>query len=171
MNNSTNHIEQEIARAWSILETVVDPEIPVVSVVDLGIVRSIKIETPEQEISITITPTYSGCPAMDVIATSIRLAMFSHGYRDVQIKQELSPAWTTDWITDKGKSKMKAFGVAPPQRSYASAGTLFAAPEKVQCPLCDSTDTRLLSEFGSTSCKALYQCNSCLEPFDLFKCH
>ncbi len=155
---------------WKILETVMDPEVPVLSIVDLGIVR--KLECRSNEAIITITPTYSGCPAMDVIAVNIKMELLAQGFKKVEIKQVLSPAWTTDWMTEKGKEKLKAYGIAPPHpRQQVCDQELFAPHETVQCPLCNSFHTRRISEFGSTACKSLFQCNDCLEPFDYFKCH
>jgi ring-1,2-phenylacetyl-CoA epoxidase subunit PaaD len=153
--------EQKI---WELLKEVPDPEVPVLSVLDLGIVRNIKIN--EDEVEVIITPTYSGCPAMDMIAMNIKLALIENDFTKYKITTVLSPAWTTDWMTEEGKQKLKAYGIAPPW-SYASSDQ-----EKIiQCPQCNSTNTKLLSEFGSTACKALYQCQDCKEPFDYFKCH
>lgn len=146
----------------SILEEVCDPEVPVLSVLDLGIVRDVKIN--DEEIEIVITPTYSGCPAMDMIAMNIRLALIENGYSKIKITSVLSPAWTTDWMSEAGKEKLKAYGIAPPWSDASSDHV----PE---CPQCHSSNTKLLSEFGSTACKALYQCQDCKEPFDYFKCH
>jgi ring-1,2-phenylacetyl-CoA epoxidase subunit PaaD len=161
--------EQEI---WDLLETVPDPEVPVLSVNDLGIIRNVRTIVPSQSVEITITPTYSGCPAMDAISMNIRMALLQRGYKDIKIKTVLSPAWTSDWITEKGKQKLKAYGIAPPmQKNKGNAVELFAEPENVQCPQCNSYDTTMISEFGSTACKSLYRCNSCDEPFDHFKCH
>ena len=142
------------AKIRTVLQTVMDPEIPVVSVVDLGIVREVTDDR------VTITPTYSGCPATEVIERSIREALDAAGYRDVAIETELAPPWTTDWISDKGKAALKAYGIAPPDLAKAAT-----------CPLCGSTDTEEVSRFGSTPCKAQWRCKSCLEPFDRFKCH
>ena len=138
----------------AVLDTVMDPEIPVVSIVDLGIVRDVTGER------VVVTPTYSGCPATHAIEMAIRGALDAAGLRDVAIETHLSPPWTTDWITERGKAQLKAYGIAPPERSYT-----------VECPQCGSTDTREISRFGSTPCKAQWQCNACLEPFDRFKCH
>ena len=138
---------------WAVLAEVADPEIPVISVVDLGIVRSVE---PDRVVS---TPTYTGCPATQVIERDIRDALDSAGYRHVRIETALSPAWTTDWITAEGRRKLHAYGIAPP-----TTGT-------VACPQCGSTDTEEISRFGSTPCKALWRCRACAEPFDLFKCH
>jgi ring-1,2-phenylacetyl-CoA epoxidase subunit PaaD len=159
-----------VKNAWQILETVCDPEVPVLTIVDLGIIREVKING--QTIEIVITPTYTGCPAMDMIAMNIRLAFAEKGFNNIKITSILAPAWTTDWMTEKGKEKLKAYGIAPPNpKQQVCDQQLFAAAEAVQCPRCDSYHTRRISEFGSTACKALYQCSDCKEPFDYFKCH
>jgi ring-1,2-phenylacetyl-CoA epoxidase subunit PaaD len=139
---------------WTVLKGVPDPEIPAVSVLDLGIVRSV------EEGKVTITPTYSGCPATQFIEQSIREALDAAGYRDVAIETKLAPPWTTDWITEEGKEKLRAYGIAPPDLAKAAT-----------CPQCGSTDTEEVSRFGSTPCKAQWRCKTCLEPFDRFKCH
>ena len=139
---------------WAVLKDVPDPEIPAVSVLDLGIVRSV------DEQKVVITPTYSGCPATLFIEQSIREALDAAGYREVAIETRLAPAWTTDWISDEGKEKLRAYGIAPPDLAKAAT-----------CPQCGSTDTEEVSRFGSTPCKAQWRCRSCLEPFDRFKCH
>ena len=155
----------------NLLEDVYDPEVPVLSVLDLGIIRNISFHESGAPV-ITITPTYSGCPAMDVISMSIRLKLIEHGYRNVEIKTVLSPAWTTDWMTEKGKEKLKAYGIAPPNpKQLVCMPDLFQQEESIQCPHCNSYHTKMISQFGSTACKALYQCNDCKEPFDYFKCH
>lgn len=170
-----------------VLLRVMDPEVPVLSILDLGIVRDIKIENQVHEtpgkysvqthgkIIITITPTYSGCPAMDVIRMNIRIAVIEGlGIQpgDFEIRTILSPAWTTDWMTEEGKQKLKAYGIAPPNHSAAvCTPDLFAEEEAVQCPRCNSYNTTMISRFGSTACKALYRCEDCREPFDHFKCH
>ena len=138
----------------AVLEAVMDPEIPVVSVVDLGIVRSIAAD------KVTITPTYSGCPATDFIERSIREALDANGYRGVAIETVLTPPWTTDWISDEGKARLNEYGIAPPDLAKAAT-----------CPRCASTNTEEISRFGSTPCKAQWRCKDCLEPFDRFKCH
>jgi ring-1,2-phenylacetyl-CoA epoxidase subunit PaaD len=166
------------AAIWKILEQVYDPEIPVLSIVDLGIVR--EISWPDSAIPpmgcdsaiIIITPTYSGCPAMDVIAMNIRFALLHNGFKNIKIDTVLSPAWTTEWMSEAGKQKLKAYGIAPPNsRQCVCDPTPFQAEEAVQCPRCNSYQTQLVSRFGSTACKALYQCIDCKEPFDYFKCH
>ena len=158
--------EKEI---WQLLEEVKDPEVPVLSVTDLGIVRS--VSTHDDNIEIVITPTYSGCPAMDVIAMDIRLKLIEKGHRHVSVRQQLSPAWTTDWMSEEGKQKLKAFGIAPPNPKQQYCTTEMFRQEAVQCPRCNSYHTELISQFGSTACKALYRCLDCEEAFDYFKCH
>lgn len=153
----------DIEAIRQILETVTDPEIPVLTIADMGIVRDIKINNTEVEV--VITPTYTGCPAMDMIAMNIKLALIENGYSNIKITSVLSPAWTTDWMSEEGKRKLKKYGIAAPDKRFAIAA------DGVECPLCNSTNTKLISEFGSTACKALYQCNDCKEPFDYFKCH
>jgi len=157
-------------KIWSILEEVTDPEVPVLSVVDLGIIR--EVNTANEGIEIVITPTYSGCPAMDVIRTNIRMVLLERGFKDVKIRTVLSPAWTTEWMSETGKQKLKKYGIAPPNPKQQVCDTrLFDANEAVQCPHCNSYHTTRISEFGSTACKALYVCKDCKEPFDYFKCH
>ncbi len=181
MDTSIPHIDTAITpstpveekRIWSLLADVYDPEVPILSIVDLGIVR--KVEVPDDLnhwISITITPTYSGCPAMDVIAMNIRFSLLTNGYKKVHISTVLSPAWTTEWMSDAGKQKLKAYGIAPPnsQQSVCHPGA-FQEDEAIQCPRCNSYHTTMISRFGSTACKALYKCLDCREPFDYFKCH
>ncbi len=166
----TGATDISVYKIWSVLDTVTDPEIPVLSVTDLGIIRDVAVSA--EEVEITITPTYSGCPAMDVIAISIRMALAENGFSNVKIRQVLAPAWTTDWMTEEGKRKLKEYGIAPPAyKQQFCADGLFAADEAVQCPLCHSWHTHKISGFGSTACKALYQCDNCKEPFDYFKCH
>ena len=158
------------AAIWKILEQVNDPEVPVLSVIDLGIVRNVEVQN--DEVIVTVTPTYSGCPATDVINMSIRMALLENGYKSIQLKTILSPAWTTEWMTEAGKEKLKAYGIAPPKpQQVVCTPESFQQEEAIQCPLCNSYHTKLISRFGSTPCKALYQCEDCKEPFDYFKCH
>lgn len=157
----------EIEQIWEWLEDVKDPEVPVLSVVDLGVVRS--VELIDGEYLIKITPTYSGCPAMQVIETDVRKKMQAQGFPNVKVETVLSPAWTTDWLSENGRRKLKEYGIAPPV-DEVDKSLLFAEQTPVPCPICDSKDTKMVSQFGSTSCKAHYQCNDCLEPFDYFKC-
>jgi ring-1,2-phenylacetyl-CoA epoxidase subunit PaaD len=151
---------------WKILEQVTDPEVPVLTITDLGIVRDVKLNGDEVEV--IITPTYTGCPAMDMIAMNIKLALLENGYHKIKITSVLAPAWTTDWMSEDGKRKLKAYGIAPPH-SIARSG--YSSDRVIECPQCNSSNTKCISEFGSTACKALYQCNDCKEPFDYFKCH
>jgi ring-1,2-phenylacetyl-CoA epoxidase subunit PaaD len=156
---------------YSYLEEIKDPEVPVLSIIDLGIVRDVVMHD-DDEVEVMITPTYNGCPAMDMIATSIRIMLATLGFKKYKVTQVLSPAWTTDWMSEEGKRKLKAYGIAPPNdRQPVCTPGLFAADEAVQCPQCNSYHTHRISEFGSTACKALYQCDDCKEPFDYFKCH
>jgi ring-1,2-phenylacetyl-CoA epoxidase subunit PaaD len=164
------------AQIWSLMESVMDPEVPVLSVLDLGIVRKIEVEENAKNeairIEVFITPTYSGCPAMDVISMSIRMILLENGYKNVVITQVLSPAWTTDWMSEEGRKKLHAYGIAPPNPVQQVCRTDYFAPhEAIECPHCQSFHTHRISEFGSTACKALYQCDDCKEPFDYFKCH
>lgn len=155
---------------WRILEEVPDPEIPVLSICDLGIVRDVLIRE-DSGVEVVITPTYSGCPAMNVIEINIRATLQEKGYEPVIITTILSPAWTTDWMTEAGKEKLRAYGIAPPQGSSSDKSVLFGEARRVACPRCQSENTELVSQFGSTPCKALHRCLDCLEPFDYFKCH
>jgi ring-1,2-phenylacetyl-CoA epoxidase subunit PaaD len=158
---------------WSVLESVVDPEIPVLSIVDLGIVRSVTMEPLEKgrsRVRVGITPTYSGCPATEVIRLSVRTALDQEGYNDAIIEEVLSPPWSSDWLTDAGRRKLESFGIAPPAKSVSNPRHLLRAAPVVACPRCGSHATERVSEFGSTPCKAHYRCTSCLEPFDYFKC-
>jgi ring-1,2-phenylacetyl-CoA epoxidase subunit PaaD len=164
-----NTISKE--KILSILETVTDPEVPVLSIIDLGIVRNIETEA-SGKIKITVTPTYTGCPALDVINMNMRMALIDHGFTNVEIRNTLSPAWTTDWMSEAGKQKLKAYGIAPPNiKQQVCTQEAFQKEEAVQCPHCNSYNTQLVSRFGSTPCKALYKCGDCKEPFDYFKCH
>ena len=153
---------------WQILEEVPDPEVPVLNLLDLGIIRDVRFN--EDEIEVVVTPTYSGCPATSMINMSIKLKLIEKGFNNLKITNQLSPAWTTDWMTEEGKQKLKAYGIAPPVYSKNS-DELFSKTDEVECPLCGSKHTHLVSQFGSTACKALYQCDDCKEPFDYFKCH
>lgn len=153
---------------WQILETVHDPEIPVLSVLDLGVVRS--VDQNESSIEIKITPTYSGCPAMDTIALDIKMALEKAGYPNVKVNLVLHPAWSSDWLSEAGRQKLLAYGIAPPVEPINNPQALFGADPVVSCPQCGSEHTVLLSQFGSTACKALYRCEDCREPFDYFKC-
>lgn len=148
---------------WKLLGDVADPEIPVLSVLDLGIVRDVTVTG--ERVRITITPTYSGCPAMNTIEADIREKV--QALATVDVVTQLSPAWTTDWLTESGKQKLKEYGIAPP----VEGGTGMFENPKVSCPRCESANTKMLAQFGSTACKSMYQCQDCFEPFDHFKCH
>lgn len=161
-------INRERVLQW--LSEVTDPEVPVLTILDLGIVRDVIVEDAGKKVTVVITPTYSGCPAMDVIAIGVRMALLSRGIKEVVVAQQLSPAWTTDWMSEDGKRKLLEYGIAPPTRKSGEALALFEE-EEVQCPRCGSADTELVSRFGPTSCKSLYKCLSCKEPFEYFKCH
>ena len=149
------------------MEEVFDPEVPVLTIVDLGVLR--KVEVIRDTVKITITPTYSGCPAMKRIEDDIVELLKEKGIDKVEVDLVLSPAWTTDWLSAEGRVKLKEYGIAPPENEMDKS-VLFADPTIVPCPKCDSRDTKLVSQFGSTACKAHYQCNTCLEPYDYFKC-
>jgi ring-1,2-phenylacetyl-CoA epoxidase subunit PaaD len=152
---------------WEWLEEVCDPEIPVLSVIDLGVVRDVQFENKSW--MITITPTYSGCPAMKVMEDDVKSKLEENGIDNAKVRTVLSPAWTTDWLSERGKTKLREYGIAPPENEVDKS-VLFAEPTIVPCPKCNSINTRMVSQFASTACKAHYQCNECLEPFDYFKC-
>jgi ring-1,2-phenylacetyl-CoA epoxidase subunit PaaD len=143
-----------------------DPEIPVLTIEDLGILRDVEVDD-DGGVRVTITPTYSGCPAMDAIRTDVTTALAAEGYDDVSVELVLSPAWTTDWMSDEGKRKLEEYGIAPP--SHREPGGPVSLTLSLRCPHCGSPDTRELSRFGSTACKSLWVCNACREPFDHFK--
>ena len=153
----------EVARLFDLLSSVVDPEIPVLTLQDLGVLRDVSIEG--SEVNVIITPTYAGCPAMETMRADIESTLAAAGYERVNVQQKLSPAWTTDWMSQSGREKLRAYGIAPPM-STACGESL----GQIECPQCNSTKVKRISEFGSTACKALYQCQDCREPFDYFKC-
>lgn len=155
------------ARAWLALSHVLDPEVPVLSVVELGIVRSVR--TDGAQVAVTLTPTYSGCPATEVIQDAVRSALLNAGASAVHIEMVHAPAWTTDWITREAAEKLRRYGIAPPHCASDATQPLRFRPRDLHCPRCDSTHTERLSQFGSTACKALYRCLACREPFDYFK--
>ena len=154
-------------RAWDVAAQVVDPEIPVLTIADLGVLRDVAVI--DGRVEVAITPTYSGCPAMNMITLEIELALQREGIKNPKVRTVLSPAWTTDWMSDDGRRKLKDYGIAPPQAG--SGRRALFGEQQVACPQCGSGNTEVLSEFGSTSCKALWRCKSCREPFDYFKCH
>lgn len=153
--------------AWAVAATVTDPEVPVLTIEDLGVLRSVEV-TGDRAV-VTLTPTYSGCPALDTMRDDVILALTAAGYGPVEVRTTLSPAWTTDWMTDAGKRKLTAYGIAPPSGRAGVRQGLIRLQLAVKCPRCGSLDTREVARFGSTSCKALYECRACLEPFDHFK--
>ncbi len=156
--------QPDTAALWQILDAVKDPEIPALSIWDLGVLQDIELD--QETVRVTITPTYSGCPAMDTIADDIRAALSAEGISPVQVRTRLAPAWTTDWLSDKGREQLRSYGIAPPEQTGADELTPEAG---IRCPHCGSEHTRRISEFGSTACKALFRCNDCSEPFDYFK--
>lgn len=153
----------------SILSEIPDPEIPVITIIELGVIRDIQLIN-ETSIELKITPTYSGCPAMKQIEGDVRKKLAEHGFINVTVHTIFSPPWTTDWITPEAKEKLKQYGIAPPEHTTEDKSWLTGVSKTISCPRCKSKDTKLISQFGSTACKALYQCNDCLEPFDYFKC-
>lgn len=158
---TTEHIRQ-------LLSEIPDPEIPAISIIDLGILRD--VQWKGDVCNVVITPTYSGCPAMKVIEENIQEKLHAAGIKNVTVELTYTPAWTTDWISDDAKEKLRAYGIAPPQHSSIDKGLLLGKTKEVACPLCNSKNTELISQFGSTACKALYRCKDCKEPFDYFKC-
>ncbi len=164
--NLIRHVADE---CWSVLAEVSDPEIPVLSVLDLGMIHGVELND-QNEIVVRLTPTYSGCPATDVLTADITQAFAAKGLTPVKVVVDLSEVWTTDWMSEAGKEKLQQYGIAPPQGNSHSCGTHVALTDGIQCPRCHSQHTKLLSEFSSTACKALYRCQDCLEPFDYFKC-
>jgi ring-1,2-phenylacetyl-CoA epoxidase subunit PaaD len=160
------HSEKEI---WDLLSSIPDPEIPVISITDLGVLR--KVELKDNTCTIDITPTYSGCPAMKMIEDDIIAKLKEAGIENIKVNMVYHPAWTTDWLNDAAKEKLRAYGIAPPEKSSIDKGVLMGnEPKELKCPRCGSKNTEMISQFGSTACKALYRCQDCKEPFDYFKC-
>ena len=153
----------DTAQLFELLSSVCDPEIPVLTLQDLGVLRDISIT--DGAVKVIITPTYAGCPAMEAMRADIISKLAAAGYQQVTVQQNLSPAWTTDWMSETGREKLRAYGIAPPVTTACGQPT-----GNIECPQCGSSDVKLISEFGSTACKALYRCQGCLEPFDYFKC-
>jgi ring-1,2-phenylacetyl-CoA epoxidase subunit PaaD len=166
MTTTTPTLEEAIA----VLDTVCDPEIPVLTIRDLGILRDVKM-LDSGHLEVTITPTYSGCPAMNAIEINIRAALQEAGFEAIKIKTVLSPAWTTEWLTPEGREKLRQFGIAPPESAEADKKALMGEKRILACPFCGSVKTEMIAQFASTSCKAMFRCLDCLEPFDYFKCH
>lgn len=154
---------------FDLLSEIPDPEIPVINIVELGVVREINVES-DKNISIKITPTYSGCPAMKQMEDDVRSKLRDAGFEQIEIKTIYNPAWTTDWLSAEAKEKLRKYGIAPPEESTTDKSFLTGKHKAVKCPRCGSTHTIMISQFGSTACKALYQCKDCLEAFDYFKC-
>lgn len=165
INTSSNIPENKV---WRLLEAVCDPEIPFLNVVEMGVVRDVSMN--EDGVMITITPTYSGCPAMRTIELDIEEVLKKNSITSYKVKTILSPAWTTDWMTDEAREKLRKEGIAPPQKGSTDKGLLMGRIRNVQCPCCHSENTEMISQFGSTACKSLYKCKNCQEPFDYFKC-
>lgn len=155
-------------QAYLLLQQIPDPEIPVISIVELGVVRSVAVVGNTAEV--IITPTYSGCPAMKQMEDDVRRKLLDNGIESVNIKMVYAPAWTTDWLSDGAKLKLQQYGIAPPEESTSDKSFLTGKPKSVTCPHCKGKNTHQVSQFGSTACKALYKCNDCLEAFDYFKC-
>lgn len=164
---TTDELKTQNSKLKNILSGISDPEIPVLSIMDMGIIREIEIN--KNNVLIKITPTYSGCPAMDTIAMEIKMAVENAGY-NCTVKNILSPAWTTDWITEKGRKDLEKYGIAAPLNATLDKRALLDGERIVKCPQCNSTNTKMVSQFGSTACKALFKCEDCKEPFDYFKC-
>ena len=153
----------ETARLYGLLSSVCDPEIPVLTLQDLGVLRDISVD--DGRVKVTITPTYSGCPAIDAMRADIETTLAQAGYQQVKVEQSLNPAWSTDWMSENGRAKLRAYGIAPPATTSCGLQT-----GMIECPQCGSSDVKRISEFGSTACKAFYRCLDCLEPFGYFKC-
>lgn len=162
--------DDRLLHARQLLSTVADPEIPVLTVEDLGVIRDLHL-AEDGVLEVVITPTYSGCPAMGVIEVNIRAALQEGGFEQVRVKTVLSPAWTTDWISPEGRRKLSEYGIAPPAEASQDKKALLGERRALVCPHCGSENTEMISQFGSTACKALFRCHDCLEPFDYFKCH
>jgi len=166
---TAGHVETLEVQAWRIAGDVADPEIPVLTIADLGVLRDVRVDGDGDGVEVDITPTYSGCPAMAMIAIEIEVALAKAGFAKVRVNTVLAPAWTTDWMSEQGRRKLTEYGIAPPQKGRGRRA-LFGI-ETVACPRCGSADTAEIAAFGSTSCKSLWRCNGCREPFDSFKCH
>lgn len=170
MNQGSGARDQGSEVVWTALERIMDPEVPVLSIIELGIVREVVVDTDTGTVTVTVTPTYSGCPAMQVIEAEIRSALAVLGFEEVRIKTVYAPAWTTDWIPEAAREKLRAYGIAPPGKAPETALVQLApAPGRVACPFCGSFNTSLQSEFGATACKSLLVCHGCHQPFEHFK--
>jgi ring-1,2-phenylacetyl-CoA epoxidase subunit PaaD len=162
-------VNRRLALAWTTLASVEDPEIPTLSIVDLGLIRSVKPQ-PNGRLEVALSPTYVGCPATEVIRRSVEQALREAQIGEFVVTNVLSPPWSSDWITAEGRRKLAIYGIAPPEQSASSMRDILRGNRPVGCPRCYSTDTECISEFGSTPCKALHRCRACLEPFEYFKC-
>jgi ring-1,2-phenylacetyl-CoA epoxidase subunit PaaD len=169
VSTSDSPIETTIARVWRALETVMDPEIPVVSIVELGLIRSVEVQS-DGRIEVGLSPTYVGCPATEVIAELVAEALARADVGESHVRRVLSPAWSSEWITEEGRHKLEVYGVVPPEKTMGSLRPALPGNKPLNCPRCHSRDTERVSEFGSTPCKALHRCRACLEPFEYFKC-
>ena len=162
-------VQSQISHLTSQISQIPDPEVPVITIAELGILREVKEENGK--IIVTITPTYSGCPAMKAIENEIGDVLRKNSVEDFEVRYTFSPAWTTDWLTDTAKEKLRVYGIAPPEKTSSDKNVLFLQQKIKSCPRCNSANTEMISAFGSTACKALYRCKNCGEPFDYFKCH
>ena len=169
--SSTLPAQTRLDHARQLLETVCDPEIPALTIAELGILRDLRWHEADDTLEVVITPTYSGCPAMNAIEINIRAVLQEGGIERVKITTVLSPAWTTDWLTESGRQKLLDFGIAPPAQASLDKKALLGESKAIACPFCQSVNTKMISQFGSTACKALFRCMDCLEAFDYFKCH
>lgn len=169
MVNILSHLS--VANIWELLNTIPDPDIPVISITELGLVKNVDIDK-QNKVTVTLTPSYSGCPAMSVFQQEIKNTLLQNGAAEVEIKISYSPAWSTDLLSNATKEKMKHYGIAPPENACDTSQKLFSAGvKKVTCPLCNHNNTSLISQFGSTPCKSLWHCQTCNQPFEYFKCH
>ncbi len=166
--NAVTQLAPTVDAIWAVLEAVHDPEIPVLTIADLGVLREVRVI--DDGLVVVITPTYTGCPAMRTIEQDIRIVLQAAGYATVQIQTQLAPAWTTDWLSEAGRIKLHDIGIAPPVAATGNKRALLPGAGDIACPQCGARETELLSEFGSTACKSLYRCRACREPFDYFKC-
>jgi ring-1,2-phenylacetyl-CoA epoxidase subunit PaaD len=162
-------VQERVRSAWDALARVEDPEIPAVSIIDLGLIRFVQMK-PDGRLNVGLSPTYVGCPATEVIRRSVIEALEEAQVGDFEVNTVLSPAWTSDWISAEGRRKLIAYGIVPPERTVSTMRDVLRADRPAACPRCHSLDTETLSEFGSTPCKALHRCRACLEPFEYFKC-
>ncbi|MEQ1746060.1 MAG: 1,2-phenylacetyl-CoA epoxidase subunit PaaD [Saprospiraceae bacterium] len=160
-----------LSKVRHLLDSVCDPEIPVLTIADLGILRDLRWHDTDGLVEVVITPTYSGCPAMNAIEVNIRAALQEGGFGKILVTTVLSPAWTTDWLSAEGRDKLRRYGIAPPAEASMDKKALYGERRALACPHCGSSNTEMIAQFGSTACKSLFKCLDCLEPFDYFKCH